>query len=143
MTNPLRAVRPRTRSPIERLTEAGDSAELASASSPLCDDREAFDFPALKGAQEDVVGLEGHATVGIAIRAQHVGMREQPNAIEGEPTADGIQSQRLNPMKKRFAQRELIDARGRRAVIALIHETGSSILSPRPEWASRRLPSGR
>jgi hypothetical protein len=51
-------------------------------------------------------------------------MREQPNAIEGEPTADRIQSQRLNPMKKRFPQRELIDPRGRRAVIALVHETG-------------------
>ena len=124
MTNPRTAQLHGTRSPIERLTEACDSAELASASSPLCDDREAFDFPALKGAQEDVVGLEGHAAVGIAIRAQHVGMREQPDAIEGEPTADRIQTQRLNPVKERFAQRELIDARGRRAVIALIHETG-------------------
>ena len=50
-------------------------------------------------------------------------MREQPNAIEGEPSADRVQTQRLNPVKERFPQRELIDARGRRAVIALIHET--------------------
>ena len=50
-------------------------------------------------------------------------MCEQPNAIEGEAPADWRQTQRLNPMKERFAERELIDAWGRRAVIALVHET--------------------
>ncbi len=49
-------------------------------------------------------------------------MREQANAIEGEPRADRVQAQRLYAMKERFAQRELIDARRRRAAIALIDE---------------------
>ena len=92
--------------------------------SPLCDNCEALDPSALEGAQEDVVVLERHAAVGIAVRTQHVGMRQQPNAIEGKPSADRVQTQSLNPMKDRFAQRELINAGRRRAVIALVHETG-------------------
>jgi hypothetical protein len=51
-------------------------------------------------------------------------VREQPNPIEGESSADRRQAQRLNPMKERFAQRELIDIRRRRAAIALVDETG-------------------
>ena len=50
-------------------------------------------------------------------------MRQQPDAIEGEACPDRVQPQSLNPMKYRFAQRELIDARRRRAMIALVHET--------------------
>ena len=88
------------------------------------DNGEALDLSALKGAQEGIVGLEGHAAVGIAVRAQHVRMREQSNPIKGEPTADWVQAQRLNPMKEGFAEREVIDARGRCAVVALIYVTG-------------------
>src|SRR5258708_11075960 len=50
-------------------------------------------------------------------------MRQQPNAIEREPSADRVQAQSLNTMKERFAQRELIDPWWRGAAIALIHET--------------------
>jgi hypothetical protein len=70
----------------------------------LRDNGEALDLSALKGAQEGIVGVEGHAAVGIAVRAQHVGMREQSNPTKGEPTADGVQAQRLNPMKEGFAK---------------------------------------
>ena len=90
----------------------------------MCDNREAPDPSALESAQEDVVVFERHAAVEIAVRPQHVGMRQQSNAIEREPRPDRVQAQSLHAMKEQFAQRELIDAWWSRAMIALVHETG-------------------
>src|SRR5262249_25043961 len=104
------------------LAQACEKPQLARTAGPLRDHREALDLPALEGAQENVIGLERYAAVGIAVRAQHVGMREQPDPIEGEASTDRVQAQRLNAMKERLAQRELIDAGRRRAAIALIDE---------------------
>ena len=55
--------------------QARENPKLSRRSIPLRDNGEALDLSGLKGVQEGVVGLEGHAAIGIAVRTQHVGMR--------------------------------------------------------------------
>src|SRR5258708_37624538 len=68
------------------------------------------------GIQKRIVVLERNAAVGIAVRAEHVGMREQTGASEDRVlAADRGQPQRRYPVKQRLARRQLVNMRRRRA----------------------------
>src|SRR5215475_9234727 len=78
----------------------------------LHDDRELLDALVAIGVQEGVVILERHAAVGIAVGAEHVGMREQADtAIYSIIAADRIEPQRRHAVEQRLARLQFVDVR--------------------------------
>src|SRR5258708_12890175 len=77
-----------------------------------CYHGEALDALVAVGIEEGVVVLERNAAVGIAVRTQHVSMREQAPASEDRVLATaGGQPHPRHPVKQRLARRHLIDIR--------------------------------
>lgn len=79
------------------------AASIQGGFNPLGDDGQALDLAALIGTQESVVVLEGHAPVRIAVRAEHVGMRQKSRSAEDVVVADRRQPQRLHAVKKQLS----------------------------------------
>ena len=68
------------------------------------------------GVQERVVIPERDAAVGIAVGAEHVGVRQQAAAAEDRLlAADRFQPQRRHAVKQRLARLEFVDMRRRGA----------------------------
>src|SRR5712664_727286 len=86
---------------------------------------QALDLAVLVGVQERVVVLERNAAVGIAVRAEHVGMREQPGPSEDcIVAADRREPQGRHAMKQRLARLQVIDMRRRRSCHFDVDEFG-------------------
>ena len=79
-----------------------------------------FDLAILKCLQERLVVFEDHASVGIAVRAEHVSVCEETSPSKNVSAANGFEAQRLYPMEKLLSRRQLIDIGRRGAAHALV-----------------------
>ena len=121
------------------------AARLGDASSPSATGVFSFattarrlTWPVLKRVQERVVVLERHAAVGIAVRAEHVGVREQARASEDVAVADRREAQRRHAVEQLLARPQFIEVRRRRAAHAFVDVTG--IVEPIAEARVRLQP---
>src|ERR1700688_1962884 len=100
-----------------------DRAPSAPRSVQTSDDGRAFDLPVLVRLQECFVVLERHASVRIAVGAEHVAVGEQARPPEEVAAADGFQAQRLNSMERLLARLEFIDVGRRRTAVSFVEMT--------------------
>jgi hypothetical protein len=70
----------------------------------MLDDHETVDLTAQEGVQEGRVVAEGHASVRLAVGAEHVSMRKHPVAAKDLAVVDGNEANRTNAVKKLLAR---------------------------------------
>jgi hypothetical protein len=99
-----------------RLTRGGVIGALTAPQPPR-----GADLAVLVSAEESFVVLHRHTAVRVAVRPQHIGMREEPGAAVDAAVADRIEAQSLNPVEERLPHGQLIDMRRRRTLCALLH----------------------
>ncbi|GCC48249.1 hypothetical protein chiPu_0032452, partial [Chiloscyllium punctatum] len=98
--------------------------------------REAADALVAVGVEERVVVLERDATVGVAVRTEHEGVREQAVAVEDLAlAADRIEPQCRHAVEQRLARLEFVNVRRRHA--DHLQMRGSGIVEPRAETRMR------
>lgn len=104
-------------------------------------DGQTFNFPILKCLQECAVVLERHTSIGIAVRAEHVSVREEACPSVDVAAANRFEAQRLHPMEKLLPRRELIDVRRRGPAIALVDVTRivQPVAQPRMRFQLRSI----
>ena len=77
-----------------------------------------------EGVQELGIVAEGHASVRLAVRAQHVGVGQDAGATVHPAAVDGVEADGANPMKQLPAQSEIVDIRRRCTLHPQIHMAG-------------------
>jgi len=104
---------------------------------------EATDCGVEEGVERPGIIAEGHASVRLAVRAQHVGVSKNSGATIHPAFINGIEADRAKPMKQSLAQREMYTFGGVDPRILTLTWRGVSMRSPKLEWACRRRPLGR
>src|ERR1700750_3349457 len=73
---------------------------------------EPLNLTASVGFEKAAVVPERDAAVGVTVRAQHVSVREQTcSSVDRAPAADGIEPQRRDAVKQRFARLQVVEMR--------------------------------
>src|SRR5262249_1838592 len=81
----------------------------------MLDHGEARDFASQVRVEEFGIVAERHASIRLAVRAQHVGMGEDARTTVHPAAIDRVEPDGANAMKQSLAQREIVDIRRRRS----------------------------
>src|ERR1700730_18919529 len=87
-------------------------------------DDQTFNLAILKRLQKRVVVLEGHTSVRITVRAEHVSVCEKACASIDVTAANRLEAQRLDSVEKLLPRLKLIDIRRRRPAHSFVDVTG-------------------
>ena len=86
-------------------------------------DDQTFNLAILKRLQKRVVVLEGHTSVRITVRAEHVSVCEKACASVDVTAANRLEAQRLDSVEKLLPRLKLIDVRRRRPAHSFVDVT--------------------
>ena len=86
-------------------------------------DDQTFDLAILIRLQKRIVVSEGHTTIRITVRAEHVSVCEETCPSIDVAAANGYEAQRLYPVEKLLPRLELIDIRRCGPAHSFVYET--------------------